>query len=266
MPPVRDARDLVEQQLRAANITERSSAYACTVVNIMPYAIHEEKPHMLPSSFDIPAADAFGEVAILWVEEGIHYIPDPFDSKSFRQTTPPREMARSVVEDYNTAHIALDENSKPGLFWVEGRFEAFEIIGKFPKQYEAAKKACLNWFRNLVSMADVDWEKNKNRLAVSDLQRMAARSLGLNRDWVDIAQFETIRCPFCTTAVSPDAIKCPNCHEIINKEMYRKMRQEMEDNNVGQRDGSGIGSNSAHTSGTNQGNTREAGSVELGLK
>src|SRR4051812_21249125 len=78
--------------------------YACTVVNLLPREILEEKPHLLPGAFLIPAA-TWGDIGILHVEEAIHYVPNPLidDGKpgsSIKQVTSPRELARSICEDY----------------------------------------------------------------------------------------------------------------------------------------------------------------------
>lgn len=201
--------------------------WACTVVNLLPREIVEDKPHLLPNTFKIPAAK-WGDIAVLHVEEAIHYIPNPLidegkPGSSFRQITPPNEVARSLVEDYKNAHIATTEDAEPGLFWVEGRLSLDDIREYHSEEIKEADRKQKNWFRNLVALADADWEKNKNRLAVSDLQRLAARCLGIRKDWVEMQMQETVNCPFCTVAIPPDAIKCPNCKEVVKPEEYKKL-------------------------------------------
>lgn len=203
--------------------------YACTVVNLLPREIFEEKHHMLPSSFRIPAA-VYGDIAVFYVEEGTHYIPNPLvdegkPNSSFKTITPPTEMARALVDDYKGAHICLSDNAEPGLFWVEGRLTSDEVKKFYAKEIEEARRKQNNWFRNMVSMADADFVKNKNMLAVSDLQRLAARCLGVAKEWVDFAGEGTMQCPFCTIAISREAVKCPNCREIVNVEKYKTMTE-----------------------------------------
>jgi hypothetical protein len=207
--------------------------YACTVVNLLPIQLNEPKPHMLPSHFVIPAAvSQNGKLfpTVTHIEEGIHYIPNPLidegkPGSSIKQVTTPNEMARSIVEDYVTANVALGEDAEPGLFWVEGRLTLEEVREFHADKLFDAERKQINWFRNLCAMADADWQKNHNMLAVSDLQRIAARHLGVRKDWVDMAVQESVNCRFCTMPMPPLAIICPNCKEIVNKEAYDKLKE-----------------------------------------
>jgi len=197
--------------------------FACTVVSLVPLPIEEDKPGILPSTFKIEAAEK-GDFSILHVEEGIHYIPHVFDNTSIKQTTTPQEMARSIVEDYASSHIGIGEFAGPGIFWVEGRLTKLEVKKHHAKKLAAAELRQTNWFHNLIAMADADWQRNKNMLAVSDLQRAAARCLGIQKDWLVATKAEeTISCPFCKTAIAPDSIKCFNCKEVVNQKKYEEM-------------------------------------------
>lgn len=197
--------------------------YACTVVSLLPRLITEDKPHLLPSTFVVPAA-VYGDIAILHVEEAIHYVPSPFDERNLKQITTPNEMARSIVDDYCSAHIALADNCGPGLFWVEGRLNKNEIKKYHSRKIIEAKERQDNWFTALIMMADTDWVKNKNMQAVSDLQRLAAKCLGVHKDWVEFSVERTTTCPFCKFAIAPDSIRCMNCKEIVDQKAYDKLK------------------------------------------
>jgi len=213
-------------------------AYACTVVNLLPYELHEEKPHMLPSTFVIPAASVDGKrFGILHVREGIHYIPNPLmdegkPGSTIKQTTSPSEMARSICEDYNCAHVALDEDGQPGLFWVPGKLTQKDVEQFHGKRLAAIKKRQKHWFHNLCVMADADWEKNHDMRAVSDLQRIAARSLGINREWVEFRMEEMTRCPYCNSSLSPEAAVCANCKEVVNRTKYDALKKTFDPTSI----------------------------------
>jgi hypothetical protein len=201
--------------------------YACTIVSLLPFDLLEEKPHMLPSAYKIPGmkGDKFG---IFHVEEGIHYIANPLidegkPGSSIKQVTLADEMARSIVDDYASAQVCLGENATPGIFWVPGRLTAKQIIDNYPKLLRKYTEFQLNWFRNLCALADADWEKNHNRLAVSDLQRNAARAIGVRKEWVDFQTEETDTCRFCSVPVPKAAVKCPNCKEVLDVKRYEAM-------------------------------------------
>jgi len=202
--------------------------YACTVVSLLPIALREEKPHMLPSTFIIQASSK-GDFSILHVGEGIHWIPNPLveegkPNSSFRQITSPGEMARSICEDYKYANISISENAEPGLFWVHGKLMKDEIRKHHSSELAIAEEKQKNWFRNLVALADADWNKNHNMLAVSDLQRKAAEYLGVNKEWVKLNPQETVNCPFCTIPIPTFAIICPNCKQVVNDTEFNKVK------------------------------------------
>tara|TARA_R110000868_G_scaffold16913_7_gene74963 strand:- start:264 stop:944 length:681 start_codon:yes stop_codon:yes gene_type:complete len=211
-----------------AEVEEAQTKYGCTVVSLLPYSLLETKPHMIPFTFMIPAADPNYGFSVLHVEEGLHFIPNPFDEKmNYRQVTSPHEMARSIVEDYSGALIALGEGAGPGLFWVEGKHTLESIKKRYAKKLAEAQVKQERWFMNLVNMADADWEKNHNILTVSDVQRHAARYLNIKKAWVDPIPTEANTCPYCKSVVDPTSIKCFNCKEIINVEAYKAMQAKM---------------------------------------
>ncbi len=202
---------------------EIKSGYVCTIINLMPLEINESKPHILPSTFKIPPAPKDG-ISVFHVGEGIHYIPSPFDNRSFKQTTNPMEMARSVCDDWRSSHIALGEGAEPGLFWVEGRLTAKEAEKSCKAQIEVARKKQNQWFQNLVAMADADWNKNHNMLSISSLQKMAADCLGQVRPWQQEVGIKVLKdCPFCKASIDPDSVKCFNCKEIVDMVKYKAM-------------------------------------------
>ncbi|MFS2140709.1 hypothetical protein, partial [Duganella sp. Dugasp56] len=92
-------------------------------------------------------------------------------------------------------------------FWVEGKFTKDEIKEYFPDLLEEYAEKQRQWFHNLVTMANNDWQKNRHMLAVSDLQRKAAKWLGVQAEWVEIRMQETNQCPFCTAQIPPTAVK-----------------------------------------------------------
>jgi len=209
-----------------------SRKYACTVINLLPFELPEEKPMMLPSVFRVPEARFEGnklvKLGILHVEEGVHYVPNPLvdegrPGSSIRQITPPTEMARSICEDYTSAHIETSETAQPGLFWVEGRLTEKDLIEEYPDLISDRLRMQFNWFRRLCALADADFKKNRNMLSVSDLQRSAAKILGVRAEWVEMQMSEYVVCKFCTTQIPTFAIKCPNCKEIVDKEAYDKL-------------------------------------------
>lgn len=213
---------------------EEAPEYACTVISLLPFELKEEKPHLLPNLFVVPAASEDGrELGLLYVKEAVHFVPNPLieegrPGSSIRQITTPMDMARSICDDYNCAHVALGDDAQPGLFWVAGKLNQTQIIKFHGKKLEAVRKKQKNWFRNLCIMADADWEKNHDMRAVSDLQRTAARSLGIQKDWVEFRVEETTKCPYCNSNISPEAAICANCREVVNPSKHAALKKQFD--------------------------------------
>lgn len=204
--------------------------YQCTIVSLLPWEpAPEEKPHLLPSVFIIPKANPKTGIGVSHVGEAIYYVPNPFDERSTKVSTSPNEVARSVVEDYVSGQMCLGDNCCPGLFWLEGELTEADVLKHFSNKVAEYKEKQINWFKALVNLADADFTKNRNRMAISDIQIHAAKYIGYNADWVDFNSqlIEMAKCKFCQSPISIEAIKCPVCNEVVNPEAYKKLREQV---------------------------------------
>lgn len=187
-----------------------------TVVSLLPYAIEELKPGLIPESYRIPEAKN-GKPGVLHIKDAKEnlYVRD---GKTFPITHSAEEVANSVVNDYCLAMIEAGSDAKPALFWVLGKWSPEEIITKFKTELDLARQIQNRWFMKLIRLADDDWEHTKQHRMITDLQRHAARSLGLlTKPWMqNIEPEEFVRCPACSTLVNTQAAICPNCKHITN--------------------------------------------------
>lgn len=204
-------------------------SYKATVVSLIPWQMFpEEKPHLQPSTYKIPIAPKDG-ISVFHVGEAGYNVANPFDDTNIRVPVTPDEIARSIVEDYVSAQICLDEGACPGIFWVQGELTVEDVMQYYPEKVAEYRLKQTNWFKLLVGMADADFTKNKNILAISDIQRHAARSLGIKKDWVDFSVLgqDLEYCPFCKSIVPIGAVVCNVCREVINREAYNKLKGEV---------------------------------------
>lgn len=195
----------------------------CTVVSLMPYAIEETKPGVIPGVFLIPAAKD-RTPGILHIDDG-HSNLYMGEGKTFPIKHGAEEIAKALINDYWTAQLESSEDARPALFWVYGKLSAVEVMAKHKKELQEAKTRQNKWFMNLVRKADDDWAVSKQHRMISDLQRNAAIALGLkNKEWVQGAEIqEFIKCVFCSTMVEASAAICHNCKNIVNPERAREL-------------------------------------------
>lgn len=223
--------DQTEEDIDHAPII-KSSPNNCTVVSLLPFALKENKPAIIPGYFQIPPVKS-GQaqlvddngVRILHVGESIYWMESPFKGMPpIKITETPRAMCRSIVNDFIEAQLAVDQDAYPGLFWIEGEFNKEDVLKKFAPQIEKARKAQNRWFINLVRIADNDWEKSHNHNTISDIQRYAAKHLGMEKDWTTVTlNALMIQCPLCKELVRPDAIVHATCGYVIKPDEYAKL-------------------------------------------
>lgn len=194
-----------------------------TVVSLLPWALNELKPGIIPEQYYIPPCvnGIPGVIHINDVRANL-YIRD---GKTFPVTFTAEELANSLVNDYWRASLQTTEDARPAMFWVLGKYSPEEILGKFSVEIAEAKKRQNRWFMNLIRMADDDWAKTGQHRMITDVQRHAARSLGqLNKPWMqNLEPSEFVKCPACATLVDTNAALCQNCGFVTNRDKAKQL-------------------------------------------
>jgi hypothetical protein len=118
--------------------------------------------------------------------------------------------AREIADD-----LAREINSDGG----EGSyFGAFVCKGDEPSDAELliARTQLDAFYRNLVAVADKEWERTQNVVFISDLQRRAARELKLEKEWSYEPQ-QRIDCPACGEKLKPGVAVCRVCGAVLDR-------------------------------------------------
>jgi len=206
------SRDLMQSGLKA------------TVVSMFPMEICEPKPGLYPGYFVIPAAP-IGELSTLVIGDSVYYQ----ETKNEQMTTvrvPYSTVAESIVNDFMQGHIGrIVEVAEPALFWVPGPHDPASLYKHFRPTIEEKERRQLNWFRELVMIADDVWSRTRRHTSVSELQRHAARRLSISRPWLLKTDSDDL-CKFCKAEVPFGAVICPNCRQIIDIAGYEKLMAE----------------------------------------
>jgi hypothetical protein len=128
-----------------------------------------------------------------------------------KRTMEYRITAREIAED-----IAREINGDSG----EGSFHGvFVAAGELPTDGELADaRGKLEAFhRRLVAAADLEWERTKNPMFITDLERRAARHLGFEKPWLyDPKPLDD--CPVCAEKIKPGVAVCRSCGAILDRE------------------------------------------------
>ena len=122
-----------------------------------------------------------------------------------------RITAREIAED-----LAREINGDSG----EGSYHGvFVAAGEAPTEGELAeaRRRLEEFHRRLVAAADLEWERTKNPMFITDLERRAARQLGLEKPWLYDARPLT-DCPVCAEKIKHGVAVCRSCGAILDRE------------------------------------------------
>src|SRR5271168_2183719 len=119
--------------------------------------------------------------------------------------------AREVAED-----IARELNSDSGEGSFHGVFVAEGDVPT-PAELEDARQRLEAFHRRLVDAADLEWARTKNPMFITDLERRAARLLGLEKPWLYNAK-PLNDCPVCAEKIKPGVAVCKSCGAILDHE------------------------------------------------
>src|SRR5467141_4712616 len=128
-----------------------------------------------------------------------------------KRTMDYRITAREIAED-----IAREINSDSG----EGSFHGvFVAAGAAPTEAELAdaRRRLEEFQRRLVASADLEWERTKNPMFITDLERRAARQLGLEKPWLYDPK-PLAECPVCAEKIKHGVAVCRSCGAILDRE------------------------------------------------
>jgi hypothetical protein len=149
------------------------------------------------------SGDAFAITPI----RGCNSIMDLGDKRTMEY----RITAREIAED-----IARELNGDSG----EGSFHGvFVAAGEMPTDGELAdaRRRLEAFHRKLVAAADLEWERTKNPMFITDLERRAARHLGFEKPWLyDPKPMDD--CPVCAEKIKPGVAVCRSCGAILDRD------------------------------------------------
>jgi hypothetical protein len=128
-----------------------------------------------------------------------------------KRTMEYRITAREIAED-----VAREINGDSG----EGSYHGvFVAAGEAPTEGELAeaRRRLEEFQRRLVAAADLEWERTKNPMFITDLERRAARQLGLEKPWLYDAR-PLADCPVCAEKIKHGVAVCRSCGAILDRE------------------------------------------------
>ena len=96
-------------------------------------------------------------------------------------------------------------------------FGVFACAGERPTaaELDQARRRLEEFHKKQVFLADQEWERTHNYMVITDVQRRAARWLGLEKDWAYEPK-PMVDCPACGEKVKPGVAVCRACGAVLD--------------------------------------------------
>lgn len=133
-----------------------------------------------------------------------------------KRTLDVRITAREVAQD-----LCREINSDGG---DDSFFGTFVAEGDEPtgEELAAARERLSAFYRRVVMAADREWERSHSYLFINDVERRAARHLGVDKEW-HYQPRETVECPGCGEKIKPNVAVCKTCGAILDRAKAAKL-------------------------------------------
>jgi len=165
---------------------------------------------------------SYGAYAVAACEKGAPYSATRVISRiaymdlGDKRTMEVHITAREVAED-----LCREINADGG---DESFFGVFVAKGEEPTEAELAEahERLTAFYQRLISAADREWERSHSHLFINDVQRRAAKHLGVEKEW-HYQPHETTECVACGEKIKSHVAVCRVCGAIVNKEKAAKL-------------------------------------------
>lgn len=190
---------------------------SATIVSYLPFALCERKPSVIPEEYRVAASDG-KTPTVLVIETAKSILYRGFEQPNFPVVIPAEELAEDIIKSFSSSVLGYSDTAKPGLFWVPGVISPSSVEKTYPDKVAEVKRLQNRWFLALVKIADDDWARYKQHRMITDIQRQAAKSLGLStKEWLVMPDPVTMtKCPACFSFIEEGTIKCKYCGAILD--------------------------------------------------
>ena len=200
-----------------------------TIVNYLPFQFIERKPSLVPEEYTIPAAtDNEKTPGILHVSPVHSRLYMPLQEQLFKVPIDAESLARDLVKSLVSAQIEYEDGvAAPAIFYLPGTHSAREVKANFAKEVDAALARQNLWLLKLVKKADDEWQKFRQHKFITDMQRWAAKKLGMKKEWGEVsaaAPLEVENCKFCGHSTLKGIVVCPNCKNVLDSVRFKQLQ------------------------------------------
>lgn len=165
--------------------------------NLLPWTDEPEQSITRGQGYSaLVITDSFQWILDITETKKHNYIPAPI---------PARQIAEATVAEWTSGLASGAGRAGIGVWDPDNGF----ALAQFVAQLRAGQEI---YFRELVMAADISFARTGQK-EISDLMRLGADWLGVDRDWnKSIEEVIQKRCPACTKKIPQEALRCQGCH------------------------------------------------------
>lgn len=194
-----------------------------TVASLCPWPVAINRPHFtLRNEFALPAAVKGGPPVTIRIEDNIQWEKLLSMSPPTSKTILGEEIANDFVLHVAHSGPFMTEDARPAVWVCQGPEPTAEEI--------ASELGKLKTYCGLMVEYADDLDRRRqsgetNVPKITERMKECCRFLNLKREWLTELINSSTVCPFCTVTVPAQAVKCPNCKETINRELYEALKK-----------------------------------------
>jgi hypothetical protein len=202
-------------------------------------------------AYELPAVEANAQPALLTVTDEIQRWEGPYSGSTGKGRSKHstlihgEDIARDIVNQWTTGGVHMGATCHPGIWVVREQIPLVNEKGasvrdadgraQWRPATDAEQKSM--WAEDLAEAkaADAAYAQALFDYANSRAQdprlipfipkncRLAAERYGLQAEWLRPNAGTQRACPFCQKFIPANAVKCPNCQEVVDQAQYSRM-------------------------------------------
>ena len=188
-----------------------------TIVSALPFDLAESKPSYREKFIIKGVGDGEEDFALTLIEDTTYTLIVDQYSENIEIPVSSQEVAEALCRDYVGALLGATERVYPCLFMIPEELTEVDIMNNHKELLDRKMKQHSEWLKHVVRTADADWGKFKSQMLVSELQKFAARKLGLEREWMNTYNAGQ-NCPACFAPYFVGQALCRECKCVLDPE------------------------------------------------
>lgn len=203
------------------------------ICSVYPQSHRVKRPRFQPQSEWVMEAAGPDDVAMLVVQDGIterEYVGHGRVMDIAHATTADK-VAADILNELTAGKSVegMAPTASPGV-WVHSNPNATKAQVLASPEYRQAREAFGLLANAYVEQAN-KFADSRHHADIREIHRICARYLRMgDLNWVTLAKREAKKaCQWCGSLVEANAMKCPQCSEIIDVERYNRERKMVED-------------------------------------